>query len=73
MPVTVLDQMPFSANENVVIEPMPVMTEPSHKDYEKRRGVFAWDLALEPKSEQQVSFGYKVSWPKDMRIGLVNN
>lgn len=73
MPVTVLDQMPFSANENVTIEPMPAMTEPTQKDYEKRRGVVAWRLAMEPKSEQQISFGYKVSWPKDMQVGLTGN
>lgn len=73
IPVTVLDQMPFSANENVVVEPMPLMTEPTQKDYEKRRGVFAWKLAMEPKSKQQISFGYKVSWPKDLQVGLINN
>lgn len=70
MPVVVLDQMPFSANDSVEVDMLPQSTQPSEKDYEKRRGVYAWKLELEPKSKQQLSFGYKVSWPKDLQIGM---
>ena len=70
MPVLVLDQMPFSANEDISIEVLPTNTEPSAKDYEKRRGVFAWSFDLEPQAEKQLSFGYKIGWPKELNLSL---
>ena len=70
IPVTVLDQMPFSANENVTIEPMAQMTPPTEKDWNKRRGVMAWRFDLESKGEKTLKFGYKVTWPENMQVGM---
>lgn len=70
MPVQVLDQMPFSANENVTVELLPTNTEPSVKDYEKRRGVYAWNFDLDAQAEKQLNFGYKILWPKDVNVSL---
>jgi uncharacterized protein (TIGR02231 family) len=70
IPVTVIDQMPFSANENVSIEPMAQMTPPTEKDLDKRRGVMAWRFDLESKAENTVKFGYKVTWPQNMQVGM---
>ena len=70
IPVTVIDQIPFSANENVSIEPMAQMTPPTEKDLDKRRGVMAWRFDLESKAENTVKFGYKVTWPQNMQVGM---
>ena len=70
IPVTVIDQMPFSANENVTIEPMAQMTPPTEKDLDKRRGVMAWRFDLESKAENTIKFGYKVAWPQNMQVGM---
>ena len=70
IPVTVLDQLPFSANENVVITPMAQMTPPTEKDLNKRRGVMAWRFDLAPKAENTIKFGYKVAWPENMQVGM---
>ena len=70
IPVTVLDQLPFSANENVIITPMAQMTPPTEKDLNKRRGVMAWRFDLAAKAEMTVKFGYKVSWPQNMQVGM---
>jgi uncharacterized protein (TIGR02231 family) len=70
IPVTVIDQMPFSANENVTIEPMAQMTPPTEKDLNKRRGVMAWRFDLESKAEKTLKFGYKVIWPQNMQVGM---
>lgn len=69
IPVTVIDQMPFSANENVTIEPLAQMTPPTEKDLNKRRGVMAWRFDLESKAENTIKFGYKVAWPQNMQVG----
>jgi uncharacterized protein (TIGR02231 family) len=70
IPVTVIDQMPFSANENVTIESMKQMTPPTEKDLDKRRGVMAWRFDLESKAENTIKFGYKVTWPQNMQVGM---
>ena len=70
IPVTVIDQMPFSANENVTIESMKQMTPPTEKDLNKRRGVMAWRFDLESKAENTIKFGYKVTWPQNMQVGM---
>lgn len=70
MAVRILDQMPFSAGDDVKVQMAMQTTPPSEKDYLKRRGVMAWTFDMAPASEQQIKFGYKVTWPKDMQIGL---
>jgi uncharacterized protein (TIGR02231 family) len=70
IPVTVIDQLPFSATEKVTIEPMAQMTPPTEKDLNKRRGVMAWRFDLESKAENTIKFGYKVVWPQNMQVGM---
>jgi uncharacterized protein (TIGR02231 family) len=70
IPVTVIDQLPFSANEKVTVEPMAQMTPPTEKDLNKRRGVMAWRFDLESKAENTIKFGYKVAWPQNMQVGM---
>ena len=70
IPVTVIDQLPFSANEKIRIEPMAQMTPPTEKDLNKRRGVMAWRFDLESKAENTIKFGYKVAWPQNMQVGM---
>ena len=70
IPVTVIDQLPFSANEKITVEPMTQMTPPTEKDLNKRRGVMAWRFDLESKAENTIKFGYKVAWPQNMQVGM---
>jgi uncharacterized protein (TIGR02231 family) len=70
IPVTVIDQLPFSANENITVEAMAQMTPPTEKDLNKRRGVMAWRFDLESKAENTIKFGYKVAWPQNMQVGM---
>ncbi len=70
IPVTVLDQMPFSTHENVTIEPLAQMTPPTEKDFDKRRGVMAWNFDLESKGEKTLKFGYKIVWPQNLQVGM---
>jgi uncharacterized protein (TIGR02231 family) len=73
IPVTVLDQMPYSTLEDIVVETLPGMTTPSVKDFEKKRGVLAWNFDLEPKAEKVLKHGFKITWPEDMQVGMTIN
>jgi uncharacterized protein (TIGR02231 family) len=67
--ITVIDQMPYSTNEDVTVETLSGMTPPSQSNVERRRGVLAWSFDLEPKAEKVIKHGYKITWPKDMTVG----
>jgi len=70
IPVTVLDQMPYSTQEDITVETLAGMTPPTVKDFEKKRGVLAWTFDLEPKAEKVLKHGFKVTWPENMEVGM---
>ncbi|MBL8906353.1 MAG: mucoidy inhibitor MuiA family protein [Rhizobiales bacterium] len=70
--VTVIDQMPFSTNEDVTVATLSGMTPASQTNLERRRGVLAWNFELAPKAERVIKHGYKITWPKDMTVGQMN-
>lgn len=70
MAVKVFDRMPFSASEDIEVETLAGMTEPTEKDWKKRRGVLAWSFELEPKAENVIKTGYRITWPENMKIGM---
>jgi len=67
--VSVIDQMPYSTNENVTVTTLPGMTPATQTNVERKRGVLAWNFELEPKAERVIKHGFKVTWPKDMAVG----
>ena len=70
IPVTVIDRKPYSAQSDIVVESLGGMTEPSVTDYEKRRGVLAWNFDLEPKAEKDLKTGYKITAPQSIHLSL---
>jgi uncharacterized protein (TIGR02231 family) len=70
IPVIVIDRAPYSTQEDVLVEPLAGATPASIKDFEKRRGVLAWNFDLEAKAEKQIKTGYKVTSPKSVNITL---
>lgn len=70
IPVTVLDQMPFSVRDEIKVTELPGMTAPTARDFEKKRGVRAWTFDLDPGSEKVLKHGYKVTWPEGFQVGL---
>ena len=70
VPVTIIDQMPYSTWEEITVVSLPGMTEPSIRDFEKKRGVLAWNLYVEPKAEETIKHGFKMTMPKDVKVGM---
>jgi len=65
--VTLLDQTPVSANEEIKVE-LTGRTPPTRRDVDDKRGVLAWDARVEPDEEQVIEFGYRVVWPASKTI-----
>ena len=72
VPVTVMDQIPYSENEKISIIQLPGTTPPSRKNLEDKRGIFAWDFDLKAGQEKQIDLAYKVVWPKEEKIYYQN-
>jgi uncharacterized protein (TIGR02231 family) len=70
VPVTILDQIPYSTWEEVTVDILPGMTAPSIRDFEKKRGVLAWNLDVEPKADKTIKHGFKVTMPQDLKLGM---
>ena len=70
IPVTAIDRAPFSTQADVTVVALPDSTPASIKDFEKRRGVLAWNFDLEPKAEVAIKTGYKVTSPKAVDISM---
>lgn len=69
--VTVFDHLPVSANEDIQVALTSNSTPATAQNVEDKRGVLSWELKLEPEQEQEINFGYQVSWPKEKRIQYV--
>ena len=67
IPVTVIDQIPVSQNNDIKIELLG-KTAPTKRDMEDKRGLLAWEMELKPDEEKTVEFGYRVSWPDQQII-----
>ena len=70
MPVTVIDQMPYSTLEDVTVDILPGMTPATVKDLDKKRGVLAWTVSPDPKTEILIHHGFKITAPKDRVVGM---
>lgn len=70
VPVQVLDQLPVSTSEDITVEVLPGMTQPTTKDFEKKPGVLAWNFDLEAKGEKLIKHGFKITMPEDMKVGM---
>ena len=69
IPVTIIDQMPYSTQQNITVETLSGMTPATVTDFEKRRGVLAWSFDLAPQADKVLKHGFKITWPKEMTVG----
>ena len=72
MLVRVLDRKPFSSDAKIIVEDILGATPPTVTDVEKKRGILAWDLTMEPKAKSEIHTGYKITSPKDVTVGMVD-
>ncbi len=64
----VIDQIPYSVNENVVVRLLPSSTTPSRQNIKDKRGILAWDFKLGEGQEKLINLDYTITWPADRRL-----
>ena len=64
-PVRILDQVPYSEQDELEIE-VTASPEPSETDVEGQRGILAWEFDLAPGAKQTITLDHSLSWPEGM-------
>jgi Domain of unknown function (DUF4139) len=64
-PVRMLDQVPYSEQEDLEVT---VSADPaaSETDVDGKRGVLAWDFDLAPGEMREITLDHSLSWPEGM-------
>ena len=63
VPVTVIDQMPVSEDQQITVDLLPMTTEPSEQNYDDKLGVLAWSFDLPAGQEKEIALSYETKWP----------
>jgi len=66
--VNLFDAVPVSEDERIKVKISGLSMEPTQKDWKDRKGIWRWEIRLEPKGKQEVFYTCTVEFPRDMRV-----
>ena len=69
--VAVQDQLPVSENEDIQVEMLPSTTPPTTTNVRDKRGVLEWVFEVKPGEVKDISFAWRVRWPKDKGVVML--
>ena len=69
--VAVQDQLPVSENEDIQVEMLPSTTPPTTTNVRDKRGVLEWVFEAKPGEVKDISFAWRVRWPKDKGVVML--
>lgn len=62
------EAMPVSQDDKIKVKLGSISLEPGQKDWQDRKGVWAWEFELEPKEKKEIFYNFSVEHPRDMRV-----
>jgi uncharacterized protein (TIGR02231 family) len=66
--IAIQDQLPVSENEDIQVEMLPSTTPPTATNLRDKRGVLEWAFEAKPGEAKDISFAWRLRWPKDKGI-----
>lgn len=72
MDVKIIDQMPVSNHEDIKVSLTSKTTKPTEINVDDKRGILAWTQTMNADETAIIHFGYKISWPEDMKLKHIN-
>jgi uncharacterized protein (TIGR02231 family) len=69
--VAIQDQLPVSENEDIQVEMLPSTTPPTTTNVRDKRGVLEWAFQAKPGEVRDISFAWRVRWPKDKGVVML--
>lgn len=62
--VQVVDRLPVSEDQQIVVERLPDMTKPDIENFDDKSGVFAWNATLAPQDTKSFTTAWRLRWPQ---------
>ncbi|HOW59943.1 MAG TPA: mucoidy inhibitor MuiA family protein [Candidatus Omnitrophota bacterium] len=62
------EAIPVSEDERIKVKVTQLSVEPKQKDWKDKKGIWRWELQLEPKAKQEIFYTCTVEFPRDMRV-----
>lgn len=69
--IAIEDQLPVSENEEIQVELLPSTTPPTATNLRDKRGVLEWAFEAKPGEIRDISFAWRVRWPKEKSIVIL--
>ena len=69
--VAIEDQLPVSENEDIQVEMLSSTSPPTTTNLRDKRGVLEWAFEAKPGEVKDISFAWRVRWPKDKGVVMV--
>jgi len=66
--VNLFEALPVSQNERIKVKLGEPSLKPNDKDWKDRKGIWRWELKLEPQAKQEIFYGFSVEHPRDMQV-----
>ncbi|MEA1940106.1 MAG: mucoidy inhibitor MuiA family protein [Candidatus Caldatribacteriota bacterium] len=66
--IKLFEAIPVSEDDRIKIKRNEVSLEPEIKDWEDRKGIWLWELELEPQQKQEITYNFTVEHPRDMVV-----
>ena len=66
--VKLFEAMPIPQDDRIKAKIEKVSLEPKEKDWKDRKGVWLWDLELDPRQKQEITYSFTVEHPRDMQV-----
>jgi uncharacterized protein (TIGR02231 family) len=69
--VAIQDQLPVSENDEIAVEMLPSTTQPTTTNVHDKRGVLEWAFEAKPGELKDITFAWRVRWPKDKGVVML--
>jgi uncharacterized protein (TIGR02231 family) len=69
--ISVEDQLPVSETDDIQVEMLPATTPPTATNLRDKRGVLEWAFEAKPGEARDISFAWRIRWPKDKGVVMV--
>ncbi len=66
--VKLFDSIPVSEEDRIKVKINNISPEPNVRDWQDKKGVWLWELALDPKAKKEVTYTCIIEHPRDMQV-----
>jgi uncharacterized protein (TIGR02231 family) len=66
--VKLLEAVPIAQDDRIKAKIERVSLEPKEKDWKDKKGVWLWELGLEPEAKKEVTLTYIIEHPRGMQV-----